>query len=410
MIGTIIQVFIAITIVIIMFVIAFSVYNKEFMKSIQDFGKIRTETTIFEGIKDFHISKDEKYDTVNVNSPLYLNLPQSYNQSGGGEYSYNFWLYLDPSPTNDDSTRCKAFDIPTSDKTHYTDRGIEAIVTGDTVDPKERPIILFLKGNKTPYQYLTTLCESNINSTNQNRVKTDILVKSPLVKLERGCDVMTVEFNTYKSPDSVKIGARDTCTELKTQWEFMNAYKIGVKNLTSKDNFRKKWFMVTITLQDTLPTDPSAVRNKIRCVIYINGTVELDRYIDGQLENNSKNIETSGSIIKQNSGNFYINPAVSAKKVIIPNNDGKTLKTPIDIDYTKPGEKVDIAKSVMMADLHYFNYCLTPDDVASLFNRGITKKYAPVYSDDQQATDENAFMNNLAYATSKKSLLELNTA
>lgn len=404
--GSTIQVFVAIAIVIIMFVIAFSVYNMEFLKSLQDFGRTRIQTTIFSGIKDLNVSKDETYNTTDVNSPLYLNLDKSYNQTGGTEYSYNFWLYLDPQPSTT-GIKCTAFNQPTSDIQQYTDRGIESVLdqNGNDNDTTKKPIILFMRGDKNPYYY-TSLCNATRNGlpadANNNAIKTDLLVKSPLVKLEQGCNILTVEFNTYASPDAVKQSSRDTCNDTNNNWEYMNSYKVGIKNLQTNSNFTKNWFMVSIVLQDTLPTDPYPIRNKIRCVIYVNGTPELDRYIDGKLGE----ISTMGSIIKLNSGNFYVNPIVVANNVYYHNGNNINLKSG-KFNYTDPSFIIDQSRSIMMADLNYFNYALTVEEILALYNMGITKKYAPVIG-AQNTSVNNDFMKQISYATNKKNFLEIN--
>lgn len=407
LIGSFIQIFIAIAIIIIMFVIAFSVYNMEFLKSIQDFGKTRIETTIFSGIKDLHVSKDESYNTTDVNSPMYLNIDKSYNQSGGTEYSYNFWLYLDAAPDTT-GNKCMAFNKPAENgESLYTDRGIESVVDtdGNDNDYTKKPIILFMKGDKNPYYY-TTLCNKlrndDISNANDTSIKSDLLIKSPLVKLEQGCNVLTVEFNTYSSPDDVKQNSRNTCKEISNVWETMNSYKIGIKNLQTNTKFNKTWFMVSIVLQDTLPTDPYPIRNKIRCVIYVNGNVELDRYIDGKLGE----ISTMGSVIKLNNSNFYINPIVNATNVYY--QSGNNTKIAPNVRYTDPTNMINQARSIMMSDLSYYNYALTVDDILGLFNKGITKKFAPVIG-EQINSANNDFMNKISnFNSTKTDVVEIN--
>ena len=405
--GSSIQVFVAIAIIIIMFVIAFSVYNMEFLKSVQDFGKVRIQTPIFTGIKDLNTSKDEIYDTVNVSSPVFLNIGPSFNQGSGTEYSYNFWLYLDPQPATT-GQKCTAFNAPDKTQQQYTDKGIESVLdtNGNDSDLTKKPIILFMKGDKTPYYY-TTMCNGNRNTAPGNAtnasIKSDLLVKSPLVKLEQGCNILTVEFNTYASPDAVKQSAKNTCNDINNSWEYMNSYKVGIKNLQTNTNYVKHWFMVSIVLQDTLPTDPYPIRDKIRCVMYVNGTVELDRYIDGKLGE----ISTMGSVIKLNTGNFYVNPVITANNVYFHNENGNVVKKNGSFNYTDPSNIINQPQSVMMSDLNYFNYALSVDDVSGLFNAGITKKYAPVYG-VQSTSTSTAFMNNISYATNKKDLLEIN--
>jgi hypothetical protein len=402
MISGIIQVFVAIAIVIIMFVIAFSVYNMEFVKAIQNFGKIRTETNVFVGIKDLNIAKHERYNTIDSSLPSYLAIKPSINSSGGTEYSYNFWLYLDPKPGNKTTN---AFAPPTV-APQITDGGIETLLKQNgsgNFSLNDNPVILFMKGSTVMYNY-NTLC----NKSTRKSIKTDVLIKAPLVKLEQGCDKLTVEFNTYASPDGVVEGTRDTCGENNTSWDYMNAYKIGIEGLNANTMYEKLWFMVTIVIQDTLPSDPSSIRNKIHAMIYVNGVSQFDRYIDGTLTNQASDPAT---INKITNADFYVNPEISTKGTSIYINQNspnavQRLPETVQVDYSNPNYSIDQPKSIMMSDLSYFNYALDGDAITGLFNAGITKQYAPNYL-STSTNNDNDFMKKLSYATNNPTLNEI---
>jgi len=399
----IIQVFVAIALIIVMFVIAFSVYNMEFLKAIQNFGKVRSQVNVFVGIKDLNTAKHEQYNTVDNTAPSYLPIRPSMNQNGGTEYSYNFWLYLDPKPGN---SQTNAFATPSTGIPQLTDGGIESLLVQTTqgnYSLTDNPVVLFMKGSTVMYNY-NTLCTS---TSQPSLIKTDVLIKSPLVKLEQGCDKLTVEFNTYANPEIAVEGAQKTCGQGNTNWDYMNGYKIGIEGLTTNTMYQKYWFMVTIVIQDTLPTDPSAIRNKIHAMIYVNGTPQFDRYIDGSLGNDIG----PSTISKITNADFYVNPEISTKgtNVYLSQSSGQVVQLPSNtqVDYSNPNYAVNNAKSVMMSDLSYFNYALGPDDIAGLFNKGITKQYAPLYLSTSTNNNDNDFMNKISYATNKQTLNEI---
>lgn len=407
---TVLQVIFALCVVIILLVIAFSVYNMDKINAIRNSGKIRKEVPIFIGMKDLKDGKDETFNTLDKNSASYLDIGNSVNQPGGAEIAYNFWLYIDPSPEDptvaDWAGASKGRSSITTARTVVTsaDGGFEDDVNANLDTPivdktLNNQIILFMKGSKIPYKYKSICYDENDPSTNY---KTDVMIKSPLVKLERGLDVLTIEFNTMESPEGVLANAADTCNEVSTDWEAIHAYKISIKNFVSK--YSRQWNMVTIILQDTFPTDPIPVRNKIRCTVYVNGVIELDKYIDSKLGTST----VIGSTIKQNNGNFYINPEIKAGDLIVPDpkNPGAwkaVAKGGSEIITTQPSAH----RQVMMADLKYMNYVPKLDEIRAMFNKGFTKKWAPTLA-SQQADGLDELYYRSEVVPDKAQLLLLN--
>lgn len=393
---TLLQVIFAIAIVIILFVIAFSIYNMEMVNAIRNSGKIRKVTPIFVGMKDLADSKDEMFETLDKNASTYLDLGNSIGQQGGAEYCYNFWLYIDRStigtvfPQPDDVNKVKQFN---------TDSGLEDLpqTSSNAIQPGLEQVILFLKGSKQLYRY-KGLCFTDNDP--ENTYKTDLMVKSPLVKLERGLDVLTIEFNTIESPDAVKERAGNTCQDLSTNWEAMNAYKVSLKNLTAK--YDKQWIMVTVVLADTYPSDPLPIRNKIRCSVYVNATLELDKYIDSKLDS----INVMGSTLKTNSGNLYINPKVTAPSNVWVKNEAGSYKDKGSFVVTP--DFSDKKRAIVMSDLTYFNYAPDANEIRTLFNNGYTKKWAPTLSAQLAGAADDPLLNGIPSQPDKSVLRQLN--
>ena len=348
-----IQVFLAIVIVIILFISAVIVYNQEMVKAVRETGTIKKVTPIFKGIVDFKDSSDIAYDTLNPNAPNYINMGNSINQVSGAEYSYNFWLYID------NTGKTIFADLPTNTAQIYPDNGLNPPTT-------DLPFVLFMRGSNKVLEY-NNQCSSKTTSpeptTNPSKnYKQDVLVKAPLVKFEHGGDVLTVEFNTLSSPDAVRSGSRNSCLDIDTNWYFINQYKIGLKGMSGA-SFSKQWFMVSIVLQDTLPSDPYPLRNKIRSRIFVNSSLALDKYVVGKLGDSTN---MSSTPLRINQGNVFVNPTLKS---------GTT-----NVSMSKISNANIANRQFMMADLTYYNYALESEEISSLFAAQFNKTYAPQLS------------------------------
>jgi len=382
------QVFFAIVLVIIFLVIGFAIYNYEMLKSIQASQGVQITTPIFKGIIDFNsTTPNQSFNTINPNNPLdptYRNLGNSTNQPAGAAFSYNFWLYLDPTGGTSkvsgtgkttvffDNTNKKA--IPTKVNGIYIpDYGLD-------VDQ----LILFTRGTNTSAAY-KSVC---------GKQKQDVMVKCPLVKLENAGDVLTVEFNTVQGPDAVTQNARNTCNDTSTDWNYMNSYKLGIKNL--KNTYNAEWFMVTLIITDTYPSDPLPIRNKVRCQIYINGAIQLDKYVDGLISPPSN---ASESMLQQNPGNLYVAPVITFNPV----NEQSTTKSTVSGGQGL-NPLINQTKSVCMADLTFMNYVPNTSQIIKLYSAGFTQGYAPLYTAPATASgalanSENSFMSTISTNT-----------
>jgi len=330
------QVLLAITLVIIFFIVGFSIYNLEFVKSIRKSGMTKSAVQVFKGVKDMYMTTNEVYNTQDKSSSSYRPLELSYNQPAGAEFTYNFWLYMDATKAY--PSGC----VASTEKA--ADSGFKTTTTGANGG---KPLVLFLKGNPTLGTY-KNIC---------NNDKLDVLVKGPLVKLEQCGKNLTVEFNTVQSPDITSENSPDLCsTSTNASWASANAHKVTLTGINDT-KFDKKWNMITIIIQDTYPNDPQPIRNKVRCRIYVNGLLELDRYVNNSIAGTFAS--QTASLLKQNDGHLHINPVISST-----------------IDATVTTTKPNGEKGVMMADLAYFNYALEANEINTLFDAKFTKTVA----------------------------------
>lgn len=348
--GSTIQVVIAIALVVILCVVAFLVYNAEMVRAIKESGTVRRQVSIFSGIKDLSVSNNEAYNTINPSDPLYRNLENSVNQKAGAEYTYNFWLYMDPSkqPLTANPTTAQL----KNRAENLTDVGLMKDKLYTAMDLK--PFVLLLRGDDKAVPY-KSICDG--------KMKVDVLVKQPMIKLERNWDVLTIELNTQDKPDVVKEKSRNTCDSSETDWNALNSYRVGVKDVKSK--LGNKWNMVTLIIQDTYPSDPLPIRNKVRVRLYVNGMLELDRYVDGRLADTS----SKATLLRQNNGNLFVAPQIKAKAL-----DGTTEPT---LTFVQTQTSVFDRNALMMADLTYFNYAIDTAQIKSIFDAGFNRNYAP---------------------------------
>lgn len=342
MLASVIQFVFALVVVLALFFIAFSIYNYEFVKATIEAKKIRKRTDIFSGIKDGYYSKNEEYDTRERTLAMYREISPSFNQRGGAEFSYNFWLWKDDSKLYPS--------MPYRDMGSLSQGGESdpnSVDSGLSVDQ----IILLMKGIKAASEY-PNVCGNRLFHDGESRTikKFDVMVKCPLIKLERMGNYLTVEVNTIQAPDPVREAARYTCSETSISWSNMNRWKVAVGGLRTNPKFSNNWFMVTVVVQDTMADDPIPIRNKVRVCVYINGVMELDRYLDGVIGVEG---QSNPTVLKQNNGNLYVLPHVQFK--------------------TKQTHNIPEAEALMMADLSYFNYALGVEEIKALVNRGFTK-------------------------------------
>ena len=332
--GASLQIVTAIVLVLLLCAFGFLIYNMELVNNAIEAGKVKKQVPVFSGIRDLRTGSS--YNTTTKADPTFKDISPSINQPSGAEMTYNFWLYKDgtifPEPVIGNGMQ-------------YTDAGLS---------PDD--FILFVHGDKKATDY------SNVCGVTKN----DIKIKCPLVKLERGGDVLTVEFNTVAAKDAVKEQARNTCREFSTDWLFMNSHKIAIRGLRNPEN-SKKWNMISIIIQDTSPNDPLPIRNKIRCRIYVNSVLQLDRYVDSGI-----GLASGQSLLRRNNSYFHIAPQVTITPYVYdsPGNSSSKRAT------TTTTRVINTDNALMMADLTYFNHALSSDDIKAIYAKGFTKDMA----------------------------------
>jgi len=329
MLDIIIQVILAIFLLLIMAFLAYSIYDREYISSIKITTTNRKETKIFSGIYEYTRSK-YTIETVNKRDPRFLDLSPSINQNGGAEYSYNFWLYY-----NIKNPQSKLIDGTSAEKKY---------------------IVLFYKGlkNKLPYNQFNFSCDTNL----RGKSKSYILVKNPLVKLSNDGKHLIVEYNNINTPDTFNSSStKIDCNNSPDIYE-SKTNKLGIKDMDN-NLFNKRYNMVTIVMQESPKGEDELFVNRTTCKVYLNGTLISNRSTLNNDLANENNRDSYATVMRKNMGYLYINP-----------KDQFEDDTEIISRIEEITEEDTVTKDVplKMADLTYFNYAISEDDVLRLYN------------------------------------------
>lgn len=221
--------------------------------------------------------------------------------------------------------------------------------------------VLLLKGNKNIF----------INTTktlNCSSAKT-IMIKNPLIRLNPVGDGIAVEYNNIITIDSYQdVNKIKNCELANTStWKNKNTNLLGVYDL----NFDKKWFMVTVVMKEISAQDNILFNNKASSKIYINGIIVSDKNV----ETKYNNIIYSATF-KNNNAPLYINPSY----------------TVTDIYAVKPERE----ETIKMADLKYYNYAVTDEEINKIYNNSFTKSaYTPSLNTNKLIVSDKKSGNSL---------------
>jgi|UniRef100_A0A6C0JRY8 hypothetical protein len=335
MISNIIQIILALFIIIILYIIAYYTFNYESMSIVKVMGGSKAKKIeLFKGIYDYSLEKELIYNTYSNNTTqgAFRELIPSINQYGGAEYSYSFWLKVDPQKLK-------------------------------TVNHNDENIILFFRGSKHYIKY-NTPNQKNCLMEHNNKY---ILVKNPLIRMKKDGTSIIVEYNSVSNPDTFREDGIEKI-DCNGDWNSKNKGLLGIYNMTDNE-YKNKWFMFTVVLQEITPEDDILHRFKTRCKIYLNGVNMLNRIVEAPF-NGQDNTSYGSAAMKHNRGQLYINPGniLGDNRAIFSN--------------TANGEG-----GLQIADLSYFNYALDQDEIIKIFKKGFNKERYTVPEEELNEID-----------------------
>jgi len=332
--------------------IAYSIYDNEYISSINLYNTNKKETPIFKGVYSYD-KETIRVETVNRLNPYYMDLNPSVNQNGGAEYSYNFWIYFNLKNNN-----------------------FFKKMNGSSEDPNQDGyVVLFYRGVKQliPYKQFNYSCDTQNNSLIPQKY---ILIKNPLVKINNNGKEIVIEYNNLNTPDTFNSTATPMNCTISRIYD-NNKNKLGIKNIDTS-MYDKVYNMITIVMQESPSNEDVLFQNRTNCKVYFNGSLIADRSTyNNDIVNDTNSVRTSTSI-KKNVGNLYINPT---KHFNTPNNGLRkdylgTNNTKIESITLEDTITKDIP--LKMANLSYFNYALTVDEILVLYNKGFKNELADI--------------------------------
>ena len=362
MLNTIIQIILALFLILIMGFIAYSIYDREIVNSIKLTNTNKLETRIFKGVFPYNYST-VKVETFNRYDPYFLNLEPSVNQNGGAEYSYNFWLY---------------FNINNNDNSKIVDSAT-----------KEQYIVLFYKGVKQliPYKQYNFSCDT-YKTTNEYS-KPYILVKNPLIKINNDCKELVIEYNNINTPDTFNSSSSTlNCDTIRENTYRNNVNKLGIKNIDTR-LYNKTYNMITVVMQENATNEEPLFQNRTNCKVYFNGSLVSDRSTFNNDISDELNSEDRATVMKKNAGNLYINP--SATSGFFSGNDAY-ISGGLSQETMEDGLTKDVRLKV--ADLSYYNYALSVDEISKLYSRGFTNALADIIIKNNETINDKLLIGS----------------
>jgi len=370
MINSIVQIILSVFLIALMAFISYSIYNNELIKNITINSSTKKVTKIFTGILDYTQEKDIDIETYDTTDPSYLDINPSINQTGGAEYSYNFWLFFDVQGADNTIVT-----LTSPDDANYK----SANSAGSRPGPSYRYINLFYKGepNYIPIQTNNFECETN---TNLAAVKENIFIKNPLVKIRNDAKEIIVEYNNINFPEtyntnSVQLDCTDTSPDLNDR----NKNKLGITDIDGK--YKQQFNMITIVFQEQPKNEYVYNKNNANCKVYFNGVLVEDRLAQtAAIEKTLEYTQLKSRVMKSNLSKLHINP--SAKSIIGSSNKAylNNLLTKIETKATDTTKRIKISP-LQMADLTYFNYAITLKEIKQLYDKGFNKTNVTYSSD-----------------------------
>jgi len=339
--------------------ISYTVYNKEYINSIDLSTSNRKITKVFSGILDYSKESNLEFETFNKTDYTYIDINPSINQNGGAEYSYNFWLYFDVDSSSNvivPSTIGGSSNFTTLGAGSTADQGLITVNATKYADYKY--IILLYKGENKQLP----LKNNSSLSYNCNHKTFDyddqIIIKNPLIKIRNDGKQIIVDYNNINSPESYNSDFQNLlCTDANFL-ETRNNNKIGIKNI-NVDNYKRKFNMITIVFKEQSETEQLFYKKNASCKIYLNKKLITDRLATIENIENDQIAKFNSRVMKSNFSKLHINPINNSGISTIPNH---TL-----------GDGITETPALQVADLTYFNYALTQTEIDRLYDNGFNK-------------------------------------
>ena len=361
MINTFIQILLSIFLIAIMAFISYTVYNKEYINSIDLTITNKKITKIFSGILNYSKDSNIEFETYNKNEFTYIDINPSINQNGGAEYSYNFWLYFDlDNNTNLINNKVAGMTLTTDFKGSATES--TTISSQGFVDDKKKYkyLILFYKGETQ------TLPLKQIDGkSNDCRYKTlnydeQLIIKNPLVKIRNDGEEIVIDYNNINYPESYNSSVDNlTCNDADFLKE-RSKNKFGIKNI-DVTKYKRKFNMITIVFKEQSESEQLFYKRNANCKVYLNKQLISDRLATVDNIEMDQIDKFNSRVMKSNFSKFHLNPI---------NNSSFGYDAYDQLTLT---DGITDTPALQVADLTYYNYSLQQSEIDRLYDAGFNK-------------------------------------
>ena len=345
MLNIIIQIILSIFLISIMAFIGYSVYNREFINSIAISTTNKKITKIFTGILDYSRDSDIDIETYDKSDFTYLDINPSINQTGGAEYSYNFWLFFALDNTTNRIIKLDT-DLYKNISNDYN--------SVNSNNKNDNYIVLFYKGEKQ------SLIVNNTTGyeckTNDKIYDPPILVKNPLIKIRNDAQEIVIEYNNINYPETYN-SSRNVSIDCTNSSDITNrsTNKFGIKDIDVK-NYAERFNMITVVFQEQSKNENIFNNNKLNCRVYFNGELKSDKLTNTNSIEETELNNFKSRVMKSNLSKLHINPSKNQK-----------------ISKFKLADNITEISPLQVADLTYYNYALTNTEIKRLYNNGFNK-------------------------------------
>ncbi len=223
------------------------------------------ETKILDGYADTTVLASKTYNTTNSHAKNYLSLPDSFNRTGGAQYSYSFWIFVDDPEQAKHKTIFHRGDIRPYNAALFI--GDKATQFNVNAPPR---VSVRPNGDRTGIKF----------DTAPDFVLTYPFISAPCVAFADRYDEIGIFFNTIQWPfASVTINPANDVND-------------NTKRRDAMKLIAHKWALFTIVIEDSVSV--SDFEDGVIVRFYLNDMLYYTEHVSGTL--------------RANTGHFYLFP------------------------------------------------------------------------------------------------------
>ena len=341
--------------------ISYTIYNKEYINSIDLTTSNKKITKIFSGILDYNKDSNIEFETYNKTEFTYIDINPSINQNGGAEYSYNFWLYFDVDAGGLINKQASIYS-PVKGSKDKLDTIKNYNNEGNANEPMHRYkyLILFYKGEKQTLPLKPAETDRSYDCKHKTTDFDDqIIIKNPLVKIRNDGKQIVIDYNNINYPESYNTASKRLFCNDNQFLSERSDNKFGIKDI-DVPKYKRRFNMITIVFKEQSDTEQLFYKRNASCKVYLNKELISDRLASVEnIEDDAIN-KFNSRVMKSNFSKFHINP-----------DPTKFGYNNVSSHFLQDG--ITETPALQVADLTYYNYAIQQADIDRLYNAGFNK-------------------------------------